>query len=306
MPRSNSSRWIGATLIGVSVLLGRHAGAQDTDPGFEALEDLVYATVDGRELKLDLARPTVGAGPFPAIVAIHGGAWRAGDKADLRDLIAELAGLGYVAISPQYRFCPEHSFPAQIHDVKAAVRWLRSNAVEYSVDPARIGAVGFSAGGHLALMLGVTGVDDGLEGPDPTHGVDSSVKAVVNFFGPIDLAASDLPIISIPLRNDLVGGTPGEKPEETKAASPLSYVTEGDPPILTFQGTADPLVPPTQAASLAEAMAEAGVEGRVELMIGAGHGWGDPELTRTRRAMVEFFDRHLKGEGMVPRFLREE
>ncbi|QDV36771.1 alpha/beta hydrolase [Tautonia plasticadhaerens] len=306
MTRSFAFHRVGPVIFGVVVLLSRHSGAQEDEPRFEALEDLTYATVDGQELKLDLARPTGGGGPFPAIVAIHGGAWRAGDKADLRDLLAELAGFGYVSISPQYRFCPEHPFPAQIHDVKAAVRWLRSNAEAYSVDPDRIGAVGFSAGGHLALLLGVTEEEDGLEGVDPRPKVSSSVQAVVNYFGPTDLAAEDLPNISVPLRNDLIGGTPEEKPEETRRASPLTYVSDGDPPILTFQGTADPLVPPSQATSLAEAMAEVGVGGRVELMIGAGHGWGDPELVRTRRATIEFFDAHLKGEGDIPRYLREE
>jgi acetyl esterase/lipase len=279
--------------------------AQEPSPGVETIADLTYATVGGEELKLDLARPTGGDGPFPAIIAIHGGAWRGGDKSDLRNLLAEFASLGYVAISPQYRFCPEHVFPAQVHDLKAAVRWLRSNAELYQLAPEQIGAVGFSAGGHLALMLGVTEDEDGLEGPDADPEVSSRVQAVVNFFGPVNLAADDLPLISIPLRNDLVGGTPAEKPGETSNASPLTFVSPGDPPILTFQGTTDPLVPPTQATALAKAMASAGVTGRVELLIGAGHGWGEPELDRTRRATIEFFDRHLKGKGEVPRYLRD-
>jgi acetyl esterase/lipase len=293
-------------LIGLVLEGSSPARAQEPTPGVETVADLTYATVDGEELKLDLARPTVGDGPFPAIIAIHGGAWRGGNKADLRNLLAEFAGLGYVAISPQYRFCPEHVFPTQVHDVKAAVRWLRTNAETYRVAPEQVGAVGFSAGGHLALMLGVTEEGDGLEGPDSDPEISSRVQAVVNFFGPVNLAAEDLPLISIPLRNDFVGGTPEERPEETADASPLTFVSPGDPPILTFQGTADPLVPPTQATALAEAMARAGISGRVELLIGAGHGWGDPELDRTRRATIEFFDRHLKGQGEIPRFLRND
>ena len=281
------------------------AGAAAPPPqGVETFEDLSYAEVDGRQLALDLARPK-GEGPFPAIVAIHGGAWRAGDKADLRDLIFQYAEAGYVAASPQYRFCPEHTFPAQVVDVKAAVRWLREHAGEYGIDPDRIGAVGFSAGGHLALMLGVTDADDGLEGDVESDATSARVQAVVNFFGPTDLAADDLPAPTVPLRDDFIGGSPEEKPEETERASPLTFVTEDDPPILTFQGTDDPLVPPTQATALAEAMTAAGVEGRVELLIGAGHGWGEPDLSRTRALTLRFFGRHLKGEGEPPAFLRE-
>ncbi|MEW4566590.1 alpha/beta hydrolase [Tautonia sp. JC769] len=270
----------------------------------EVTADLVYTTVDGRDLRLDLAQPADRSEPRPAIVAIHGGAWRAGDKGDLRNLLVEFAEAGYVAISPEYRFCPEHTFPAQIHDVKAAVRWLRSNAETYGVDPDRIGAVGFSAGGHLALMLGLTDPGDGLEGPAAEDAPPSNVQAVVNFFGPTDLAADDLPAISIPLRNDFIGGTPEEKPEATAAASPLTHVSGGDAPILVFQGTADPLIPTTQATALASAMAEAGVPGRVELIIGAGHGVSGPELPRTREATFSFFDRHLKAGGVVPEFLQ--
>jgi acetyl esterase/lipase len=270
----------------------------------EVTADLVYATVDGRELKLDLAQPADRSASRPAIVAIHGGAWRAGDKSDLRNLLVEFAEAGYVAISPEYRFCPEHTFPAQVHDVKAAVRWLRSNAEAYGVDPDRIGAVGFSAGGHLALMLGLTDASDGLEGPIAEGAPASDVQAVVNFFGPTDLGADDLPAISIPLRNDFIGGTPQEKPEATASASPMTHVSQGDAPILVFQGTADPLIPTSQATKLASAMAEAGVPGRVELIVGAGHGVSGPELPRTKEATFSFFDLHLKAEGAVPEFLR--
>lgn len=270
----------------------------------EVTADIVYTTVEGRELKLDLAQPADRSAPRPAIVAIHGGAWRAGDKSDLRNLLVEFAEAGYVAISPEYRFCPEHTFPAQIHDVKAAVRWLRANADTYGVDPDRLGAVGFSAGGHLALLLGLTDVGDDLEGAVAEDAPASNVQAVVNFFGPTDLLADDLPMISIPLRNDFIGGTPEEKPEATAAASPISHVSKGDAPILVFQGTADPLIPTSQAITLASAMAEAGVPGRVELIIGAGHGVSGPELPRTKEATFEFFDLHLKSEGAVPEFLK--
>ncbi len=256
-------------------------------------EDLVYTKAGGSDLKLDIAAPE-GQGPFPGVVVIHGGAWRGGNKKDVRSILADFARHGYVAVSPQYRFCPKETFPAQVHDVKAAVRWMRSHAKDYQLDSDHIGATGFSAGGHLALMLGLTGPEDGLEG-DVTAGSPSSrVQAVVNYFGPTDLAAADIPPVSKPLVRDLIGGTPEEKPKEVKRASPLTFVTKDDPPTLTFQGTKDPLVPHTQAILLAEAQPSVGVNGRVELLIGASHGWGGAELKHTTEEMFVFFDRYLK------------
>jgi acetyl esterase/lipase len=270
------------------------APAPAADVKVTTTNDLVYTKVGPAELKLDLAQPAEGAGPFPAVLVIHGGGWRAGNKADNRTALAEFAKRGYVAISPQYRFCPKDTFPAQVHDVKAAVRWLRAHKDEYKVDPDHIGAVGFSAGGHLSLMLGLTGPDDGLEGDVPAGAPSSKVQAVVNYFGPSDLAATDLPDVSQPLVKDLLGGTPADKPDLAAKASPLTFVTSDDPPILTFQGTKDPLVPYNQAEKLTAAMAKSGVSGRTELLIGAGHGWGGPELTRTMSEMFTFFDQHLK------------
>ena len=207
---------------------------------------------------------------------------------------------GYVAISPQYRFCPKSAFPAQIHDVKAAVRFIKANAKKYHVDPDRIGAIGFSAGGHLALMLGVTGSNANLEGDAPAGAPDSRVKAVVNYFGPTDLAARDIPAISKPLVKDFLGGTPEDKPLEAAQASPITFISKDDAPMLTFQGTNDPLVPYTQA-DIARRRNERGRHpGAYELLIGAQHGWGGPELDRTKTETFEFLDRYLKPAPAKP------
>jgi acetyl esterase/lipase len=264
------------------------------EPKATTERDIVYTKVGSTELKLDLARPALGEGPFPAILVIHGGAWRGGNKADVGPILPEFVQRGYVAISPQYRLCPQEKFPAQVHDVKAAVRWIKANAKKYRIDPGRIGAIGFSAGGHLALMLGVTGPDDGLEGDVSAGAPDSKVQAVVNYFGPTDLGAPDIPDVSKPLVKDFLGAAPPEKPELAAKASPRTYVSRGDAPTLTFQGTKDPLVPFTQAIKLAEAMTAAGVPGRVELLVGAQHGWGGAELERTRAETFRFFDRYLR------------
>ncbi len=128
----------------------------------------------------------------------------------------------------------------------------------------------------------------------PAGAPDSRVKAVVNYFGPTDLAASDIPDICKPWVKDFLGGTPQEKPEAAAKASPLTFVSKDDAPVLTFQGTKDPLVPSTQAIKLAEAMSSAGVPGRVELMVGAQHGWGGAEMEQTIGDTFRFFDRYLK------------
>jgi acetyl esterase/lipase len=256
--------------------------------------DLVYTKAGDIELRLDLARPEEGDGPFPGVLVIHGGGWRGGNKAQNRGALAEFAKRGYVAISPQYRFCPKDTFPAQVHDVKAAVRWLRAHKDEYKLDPDHIGAVGFSAGGHLSLMLGLTSPVDGLEGDVPSDAPSSKVQAVVNYFGPTDFKASDLPDPTKPIVRDFLGGSPEEKPDAAAKASPVTFVTSDDPPVLTFQGTKDPLVPHTQAETLSNAMTKAGVPGRTELLIGKGHGWGDPEMRYTIDETFAFFDRYLK------------
>jgi acetyl esterase/lipase len=282
---------IAATLIlgiGSTVALGAEPPKTTTE------QDIVYKKAGSTELKLDLVRPADGDGPFPAVVVIHGGAWRQGNKADVRPILPQFAQRGFVAISPQYRFSPKDAFPAQVHDLKAAVRWLKGNAKKYKVDPERMGAIGFSAGGHLALMLGLTGPGDGLEGEVSAGAPDSRIKAVVNYFGPTDLAANDMPDICKPWVKDFLGGTPQEKPETAAKASPLTFVSKDDAPVLTFQGTKDPLVPFNQAIKLAEAMSSAGVPGRVELLLGAQHGWAGAEMERTISDTFRFFDHHLK------------
>ncbi len=284
---------LAATLLGIR--LG--APARADEPKVTTREDVVYTKAGDTELKLDVVAPE-GDGPFPGILVIHGGAWRAGNKRDVRAAMIEYARAGYVAVSPQYRFCPKEVFPAQVHDVKAAVRWMRANAGSLHLDHARIGASGYSAGGHLALMLGLTDPKDGLEGDGvPPDAPSTRVQAVVNFFGPTDLGANDIPDVSKPLVSGFLGGSAEQKPEACRKASPLTFVTKDDPPTLTFQGTKDPLVPHSQAIKLAEAQSSAGVAGRVELMVGSGHGWGGADLKHTTEEAIAFFDRHLKPTG---------
>jgi acetyl esterase/lipase len=270
--------------------------AQDPQPpagiGYE--RDVEYGTGGGKPQKLDIAWPEQGDEARPCIVVIHGGGWRGGSKNAHRDMVQKLAQQGYTAATVQYRFAPEHAFPAQIEDVKCAVRFLRANAKKYKIDPQRLGAIGFSAGAHLSMLLGTMDPADGREGEGGNADEPSKVQAVVAFFGPTDLAADDIPKQVIGLVDDLVGAKQSEKPELRKAASPVTYVNRGDAPTLIYQGTKDPLVPHTQAYKMADALTAAGVPGRVELLLGAGHGWGGKDLEHTLKGSLDFFNEHLK------------
>ena len=264
------------------------------DPKIATVNDLVYSRPGSAEMRLDIAYPIEGEGPFPGIVVLYGGAWRVGNKWGNRGTLAQFARRGYVAISPQYRHCPKDIFPAQVHDVKAAVRWLRAHADEYRVDVDHVGAMGFSAGGHLSLMLGVTGPEDGLEGDIPPDSPSSKVQAVVNYFGPSDLTATDVPEISVGLVRDFLGARTNDRPDLAAKASPVTYLSKDDAAILTFHGTRDPLVPHNQSTKLADAMSRIGLPGRIELLVGAGHGWTGPEMRRTMDDTYEFFEEHLR------------
>lgn len=269
--------------------------AQDAAPAIAYDENITYGKGGDVDLKLDFARPKEG-GPFPAIVCIHGGGWRGGSREVYRPLIKELAAKGYAAVTVSYRFAPQHPFPAQVEDVKCAVRYLRENAEKLHIDPDRIGATGASAGGHLSLMLGVMGSEDGLEGEGGHAKQSSRVQCVVNWFGPTDLA-QEFPENVRGLLNDFIKGTPAEKPDVVKQASPITYLSKDDAPILTLHGTKDNIVPYSQATLLHKACKEIGLEHELITVEGGGHGWGGEQVRKTLDQTIAFFDRHLKNKN---------
>src|SRR5262245_29691065 len=177
---------LGVLLCLIVPLFALPADAQPDKKGPTLQKDLVYGKGGDQDLKLNLALPA-GDGPFSAILCVHGGGWKAGDRADLNLLIAYLADRGFAAATVSYRLAPKHKFPAQIEDCKAAVRWLRANAKQHRINPDKIGAVGFSAGGHLVSLLGAADKDAGLEGKGGNPEQSTKIQAVVNFFGPTDL-----------------------------------------------------------------------------------------------------------------------
>ena len=258
--------------------------------------DLVYGKGGDEELKLNLGRPKEPSGPTACVVLIHGGGWAAGDRKAHDPQVQELARKGYVAATVGYRFAPKHQFPAQIEDVKCAIRFLRANAEKYSIDKDRIGAVGFSAGAHLSMLLGTMDKEDGCEGEGGNPDQPSKVNAVVAWFGPTDLTTPDWPDRSGKLIVQFCGGTKQEKLDVYKKASPLTYVNAGDAPTLLIHGTKDVLVPWTQATYMADALTKAGVYGRVDLIVGANHGWGGDELKRTADETWAFFEQFLRAK----------
>ncbi len=290
-----SGRCVAWAVVGLVSFFSAPLRAADPPPDVVFEKDVVYGKGGGADLKLDLSRPKDAQGKkLPCVVVIHGGGWAAGDKSGHDDLTWKFARRGYVSATVGYRFAPADVFPAQVNDVKCAVRFLRANADKYGLDPRRIGAVGFSAGAHLSMMLATMDKEDGLEGDGGSADQPSKVQAAVSYFGPTDLSATDIPDRAKEIVKGFIGGTPAEKPREYRQASPLTYVSPGDAPMLLFQGTRDPLVPHTQAIAMTEAMTRYNVPGRVELLVGASHGWGGRELEHTLDQTSAFFDQYLK------------
>lgn len=257
--------------------------------------DIEYANPAGQHLVLDLARPRDGDGPFPAILCIHGGGFRAGDRHGYDALCLRLARRGYVAITIDYRLAPRFPFPAAIHDTKEAVRWLRANAAKYHIDPDRIGAMGGSAGGHLAQFLGVTADVKVFEGDGSHTDQSSRVACVVNYYGPSDFtrsygksvdAAEVLPLF--------LGGDLKKERRKHIVASPLYWVTPRAAPTLCVHGTKDPYVAYEQATWLIDRLKAAEVEAELLTLEGAGHGFKGADAEKAESAMMAFFDRHLK------------
>jgi acetyl esterase/lipase len=267
-------------------------------------DNVTYGKAGDVELKLDIAMPE-GEGPFPAIVFIHGGGWYQGNRQAYKAAISEAAKRGYVAATISYRLMKfdqakketttaDPIFPAQIHDAKAAIRWLRANAEKYHVDPERIGVTGGSAGGHLSLLVGLTDKNDKLEGEGNHADQSSRVQAVVNVFGPTEMASCHDSSVVAWIFRLFMGGTPDEAQETYKAASPVTYATKDDPPVLTLHGDKDTLVPIAQATLLDEKMKAAGAKHTLKVFESQGHGFAGKSNEEAMNAMWDFFDMHLK------------
>ncbi len=262
--------------LGGRVVPGPLPPSSDADtPALDFRSGLIYGQAGGQELKLDFVKPSLCRDQsVPLIVYLHGGGWRSGDKSEAfaQNVIKMAFQLGFAVASINYRLAPASRFPAQLLDCKQAIKFLRANALSFGVDPDRIAAAGGSAGGHLAMLLATTDERDGFEGSD-SPGISSRVIAVVEHFGPT--ALYDVPSLSssegLSMAKDLLGCNPVICQDEARAASPITYVSAGDPPILIAHGDKDELVPYRQAELFAEELRRAGNAGALIKVKNANH-----------------------------------
>ena len=270
----------------------------DTRPG-SINRNVAYCKRNGVALKMDIYFPKQAKDvAMPIVVYVHGGGWIAGSKGrgpGMSDTPALLAR-GYVVAAVNYRLAPRYKFPAQIEDIKCAIRFLRAHALALNIDPNRVGAWGSSAGGHLVALLGLT---DASAGFDVGEYLDQSsrVRAVVDMFGPTDLMTWSRGA------NGMFGKrvfeiTSKDDPMLTRG-SPVTYVSKDAPPFLILQGDKDRLVPPSQSQELYDRLKAAGANVNLVMVKKAGHGFIprgtiNPSRADLTKMMADFFDENLR------------
>jgi acetyl esterase/lipase len=266
--------------------------ANRTQSVIMAEHGVVYGSVAGEPLLLDVYRAAAAGARRPAVVLIHGGGMWTGSRQDMAEMAIALALAGYVAFSIDYRLVDAASgrnrWPSQLDDAQRAVRWVRAEADAYGVDPERVGALGWSAGGQLAALLGMRERRD--DGDAALAAYASRVSCVVDLAGDVDLAAYTEP----PALDEVVallGGTPAEVPDRYRDASPLSWVGEETAPFLVIHGAADDVVPVGQSRQLVAALRAAGVPVTYLELEGAGHH--DLSWSSVGTAVLAFFERWL-------------
>lgn len=278
------------------LLLGAAAGAQVSP----SAADVEYARADGEPLLLDLYLPREANAPL--LVWVHGGAWQRGSKADMP--LGALVERGYAIASVEFRQASAARFPAQLHDIKAAIRFLRARAGDYGYDAERIGVLGASSGGHLAALVGATSGDAELEGEIGAHrGESSAVQAAVSFFGASNLTTilkQSTPFglrIREPALELLLGDAPDRAVAVAELASPVFHADAADPPLLLLHGDQDPQMPINQAHELDGAYKAIGHDVHLIVVHGAPHG-GPLFFDAERLTLVEeFLARTLRGDS---------
>ena len=260
------------------------------------IKDLPYANYNGRELRLDLFIPTGQSKTRPAILWVRGGGWRTGDK-NCDNPGAAMAAQGFVAAVLEYRGSAEAVAPGNVHDCKAAVRWLRANAGTYGIDPDRIGAAGESAGGHLVALLGATAGCRALEGEGGNPTLPSSVQAVCDFCGPTDLTRmahssirkqySVLSDVTV----EYLGGPVEQRLELARLVSPLNHASPSTAPTLMIHGDADTIVPVEESIIFYDSLKKFGVDATLHRVATGTHelAWatyGVPVMAFFRRTLT--------------------
>jgi acetyl esterase/lipase len=220
-------------------------------------------------------------------------------------LVPVLVDAGYVVASVAHRLSHHAPFPAQLQDVKAALRWLRANAGRYGLDPERVGAWGESSGGHLVALLATTAGAAELEGELPAGAPDTRIRAAAVWYGPTDFLQMDAHRLPGGMLHDtpdspesrLLAARISEVPERVRQANPVTWVSAAAPPFLLVHGDRDLLVPHHQSVLLRDALAAAGVPVTLRTLPGAGHGTAEFRTLEAARELVDFFGRHLAPGG---------
>lgn len=300
MRRINHLHSLALALLASQLLLGCRALIPTPPPASHpTLPPARYQTSLQRDLlygplgtdRLDLCLPQHASGLRPGVVLIHGGGWRAGDKTNYSEVCAYLASQGFVAATINYRLTPINTWPAPLVDVQLAVRWLRAHASDYALDPTRICSYGASAGGHLAVFLGVLPTIHPGDAAALLADQSPAVRCVVDEFGPVDLTQLTATPGQQSILTDLFGGaTSASDPAIYRDASPLLLVSSQSAPTLIIQGTQDTLVPPAQSLALQSALERAHVDAQY-ISYPGGHSYSgllQPDLLRIDTQILTF------------------
>jgi acetyl esterase/lipase len=270
-------------------------------PGRVSIEnDVVFGSGGGRDLKCDVYTPPGEVKNAPAVLLVHGGGWFQGDRSELKGYGVLLGRIGYVCVSTEYRLTPESPWPAQIEDVKACLRWMRTNSERLGIDPTKIAVSGNSAGGHLSLMVATTPNEPEFEGSGGNAGVDTSVAASIAFYPPTQLRDDDV-VLSEAVQK-LMGKNPSEA--AMRGVRPLTHVKAGLPPVMLIHGNNDRLVSPKDSFVMYEALAAAAVPVELHMFAEAPHGFDATSAAGRLCAetMSAFLDRYVahphKWEGV--------
>lgn len=257
-------------------------------------KDVVFATVDGKPLALDLYLPA-GQLPPPLVLWVHGGAWNTGTKANVP---RQLIDSGLVLASVDFRQASVARFPAQVHDIKAAIRFLRANARTYGYHADTIVIAGASSGGHLAALVGVTNRHSQLEGEvGSLPGASSDVQGIISYFGASNLRSilsQSTPFglnMRRPALERLLGGQPDQVPDLAVLASPVTHVDTGDPPLLLLHGDRDPQMPLEQSQELQRTYERLGLPVECHVLQGAAHGGDAFFAPRYLKVVTDFLGR---------------
>lgn len=274
-----------------------------TDPALRTVthqtvthNDLSFAQPGGVELLMDLHLPK-GVDNPPLVMAIHGGAWKTGDRKRFKT--SWLVKHGYAVANIEYRMSQEAVFPAQIHDCKGALRWLRAHQDAYGYDASKVVVVGYSAGGYLATLLGTSHGVRALEGTTAGYPDQSSAaQGIINYFGPVDFIqrSKNQPQHTERPRGivyQLLGGSVSGNLERARLASPVTHVGRGDPPVLIIHGELDGQVLPAQSERLHEVYQSKGLDSQLHIEPGVGHGWNHPHADE-KKLVLEFLHRILR------------